>query len=347
MLEEIRNRLPGQSPKLVADRDLNGQVVLITGGTRGLGLLLARQFAREGCKLVICARDEDELKRARDEFEPEGTPTLTVKCDIADRAEVEKMVGAATERFGRIDILVNNAGIIQVGPVQAMTVENFEEAMAIDFWGAVYTTLTVLPQMRERKSGRIVNISSIGGRVAIPHLLPYSAAKFATTGFSEGLRAELAPDGISVTTILPGVLRTGSHLNAYYKGDPEQEFGWFGTSASLPFVSMQPERAAQQIVEAAKNRQPERVLSLQAVILARLHGLFPATATRLFTLVNRLALPADRDSQSEQERGMNVKKSSFQKVLTSLGETAARQLRQFPGPSATLEASREAQKKSQ
>lgn len=100
--------------------------------------------------------------------------------------------------------------------------------------------------MRARRRGRIVNITSIGGKVGMPHLLPYTCAKFATVGLSEGLRAELGREGIRVTTIVPGLMRTGSHLKAMFRGQHEQEFTWFSLGASLPLVSMGAERAARQ-----------------------------------------------------------------------------------------------------
>ena len=219
-------------------------MVLITGGSRGLGLALARAFAREGCRLVLCARDAQELDWAREDIAQQGAAVLPLVCDVTDRAQVNHAVEEATRHFGRVDILVNNAGQIQVGPMPTATVQDFEDALGVMFWGALYPTLAVLPQMRARRSGRIVNITSIGGKVGIPHLLPYTCAKFATMGLSEGLRAELGREGIYVTTIVPGLMRTGSHLNAEFRGQQEREYTWFSLGASLPLISMDAERAA-------------------------------------------------------------------------------------------------------
>src|SRR6266550_2451763 len=116
---------------------MHGQVVLITGGSRGLGLLLSHEFARQGAKLAVCARHE---------LEQHGAEVMSIPCDISDRVQAENMVNQATERFGRIDILVNNAGIIIVGPLLAQTLEDFRESMDIMFWGTFYTTMAVLPQ---------------------------------------------------------------------------------------------------------------------------------------------------------------------------------------------------------
>lgn len=216
--------------------DLSGKTVLITGGSRGLGLVMARELLREGARLAICARDEAELERARTDLVRRGADVLALPCDVTNQEQVNEMVRVVRDRFGQIDVLINNAGAIAVGPMEVMTLEDYEAAMKIHFWAPLYTTLAVLPEMRQRHEGRIVNISSIGGKISTPHLLPYSASKFALTGFSEGLRAELASYGIVVTTICPGLMRTGSPYNAIFKGQHRAEYTWFSLSDSLPLI---------------------------------------------------------------------------------------------------------------
>src|SRR5215216_1169689 len=228
--------------------DLKDKTVLITGGSRGLGLVMAREFAREGSRLVLCARDEQELDQARRDLEKLGTEVMVVPCDVTNRQDVNAMVAAVNDRFGAVDVLVNNAGVIQVGPLEVMTEEDFELAMQAHFWGPLNMILAVLPSMRQRKTGRIVNITSIGGKVAVPHLVPYSASKFALVGLSKGLRAELMKDGISVTTVCPGLMRTGSPRNAEFKGQHRFEYAWFVLGDSLPLISMSAERAAAQVI---------------------------------------------------------------------------------------------------
>jgi NAD(P)-dependent dehydrogenase (short-subunit alcohol dehydrogenase family) len=317
--------------------DLTDQVVLITGGSRGLGFLLAREFARQGCRVVICARDGAELERARLDLERNGADVLAVECDVTDPSQVERLVRKAKERFGRVDILVNNAGTIQVGPIETMTAQDFEDALRVMFWGVLYPTLTVLPDMLRRQNGRIVNITSIGGKVSIPHLLPYGVAKFAAVGFSEGLRAELKGEGIRVTTIVPGLMRTGSFLNAFFKGRQEKEFRWFSLGAALPFISMDANRAARQIVDATRRGQAERVLSLPAGLLAEFHGLFPGLTADALGIANRLMLPEAEGGRLERVRGMDVReraRSSVLRAFTRMGLNAAERLNQYPGPAA-------------
>jgi NAD(P)-dependent dehydrogenase (short-subunit alcohol dehydrogenase family) len=281
---------------------LVGKVVLITGGSRGLGHLLARLAGAEGARIAICARDPAELDRARLNLVERGVDVLAVPCDVTDPAEVDRLVIDTITHFGRIDVLVNNAGIIQVGPLDEMTLADFRQAMEVNFWGTVHTTLAVLPHMRDRGYGRIVNITSIGGKVAVPHLLPYDCAKFAALGFSEGLRAELARDGVAVTTVIPGLMRTGSTVSAEFKGRAEDEFTWFSAAAQSRLLSMDVRRAARRILEAMRAGDAEVVLGLQTKLLRLGKELMPGLTTAVMGMVNRaLPGPGHRPSATGKE----------------------------------------------
>jgi NAD(P)-dependent dehydrogenase (short-subunit alcohol dehydrogenase family) len=308
--------------------DIAGDVVLITGGSRGLGLLLAKEFAAHGCRIVICSRDEVQLAHAAEQLRGDGVVVLPVQCDVSDRGQVDRMIAEARQRFGRIDILVNNAGVIQTGPLGSMEIEDFERAMDITFWGSLYTTLAVLPEMIDRRRGRIVNITSIGGKVAVPHLLPYDAAKFALVGLSEGLRAELRKEGVRVTTIIPGLMRTGSPVNALFKGDQEKEFTWFALSSATPLTTMSAERAARRVVLAARRGEAEVTLSWQAKLLRISHDLFPGAFTDFLGLINR-ALPDGTDV--EETKGMHLNTALAPSPLTALLNRAARRNNEFGG----------------
>jgi NAD(P)-dependent dehydrogenase (short-subunit alcohol dehydrogenase family) len=323
---------------LARDReaDLYGAVALITGGSRGLGLALSRELHRQGCRLAICARDQIELEVARADLARIGAEVLVVPCDVADPAQVAELVEAVTRHYGRIDILVNNAGIMVVAPVETLTRVDFERVMAVNFWGALNPTLEVLPGMRARGTGRIVNITSIGGKIAVPHLLPYTCAKFAAVGLSEGLRAELADSGISVTTVVPGLMRTGSHLNAEFGGEREAEYRWFALNASAPYpIAIGANRAARLIVRAVKRGQVECTYPVSAVIAARLSGLLPSATTNALTMVDRF-LPQPPRQAAGTSPGATIEAdldSALLRAATVLGRSAAQEYKQVrPAP---------------
>ena len=302
--------------------DFNDKSVLITGGSRGLGIVLARQLAREGAHISICARNEEELERARKDLQQHGADAFTFKCDVTNNSEVQQMVEAVSNRFGGIDVLINNAGVIQVGPMEVMTLDDYKEAMNAHFWGPLYTILAVLPRMRERGQGRIVNISSIGGKISVPHLVPYSASKFALVGLSEGLRAELRKDGVVVTTVCPGLMRTGSPRNAKFKGQHQEEYAWFSISDSLPVTSISAERAASQIIDACRHGDAELVISVQAKLAVLFHGVFPGLTADMLGLVNEL-LPEPGGIGSASVKGKESMSGWSPSWLTTLTEHAA------------------------
>lgn len=311
----------------MAGDDLRGKTVFITGSSRGLGLAMAEEFARHGCNLILCARDGDELARASEQVGRLGVQVRTVVCDVGHQQEAERAIAEARHQFGHIDILVNNAGVISVGPILTQTLDDFREAMDVMFWGTVYPTLALLPQMVERGEGRIVNITSIGGKVSVPHLVPYACAKFAAVGFSEGLYAELKRYGIHVLTVVPGLMRTGSHLNAQFKGKHEKEYGWFALSGTNPLFSISSERAARQIVNATRRKQPELAVSWQAELLARAHGAMPEVTLRALALANQL-LPDAEGGSTERKPGKESQSAVTRSPLTALGERAARRYNQ-------------------
>jgi len=245
-----------------------------------------------------------------------------VTCDVTDRAQVEEMVGAVRGHFGRIDVLVNNAGVIAVGPMEVMTREDYEEAMAIHFWGPLEAVLAAVPEMRARGEGRIVNVSSIGGKLSVPHLLPYSASKFALVGLSEGLRAELRKDGVLVTTVCPGLMRTGSPRNATFKGRHRAEYAWFSISDALPLASMDAARAAEQIVAACRRGDAEVVLSFPARLADKVHALMPGLTADLLGVVNRL-LPAPGGIGTARAKGSESESAVSPSWLTTLSDQAA------------------------
>jgi len=295
----------------IRSRSLRGKIVLITGSSRGLGLAMAEEFARHGARIVLTARDRDELDRARALLLERHLAVgphqlLVVPADLRQPEEAERIIKRVTDAWGRVDILVNNAGIITVGPVENQSVQDFRDVMDTNFFSGLQCTLAVLPQMLARRNGAIVNIASIGGKVAVPHLLSYTASKFAEVGFSEGLHAELRGKGVHVLTVCPGLMRTGSHVNALFSGDAEREYRWFSLGATTPLVSTTACRAARKIVRAVVSGATEIAITPQAILASRLAQVVPEITTRLMGLVNRV-LPEPPATDLGTVRGMDAR----------------------------------------
>ncbi len=313
-------------------KPLLGKVALITGSSRGLGLALAEECGRRGAKIVLTARDTDELERARmlvlkRRAVGNEADIFVYPCDLRSPEQANNLVQQATNYFGQIDILVNNAGVITVGPIENQTVQEFHDVMDANFFTGVHCTLSVVPQMLARGRGTIVNITSIGGKVAVPHLLPYTASKFAAVGFSEGLNAELRSKGIFVTTVCPGLMRTGSHRNALFTGDAAREYRWFSLAASSPGVAISVTSAARQIVRAVIAGKSEIAVTPQAILAARLGNVFPAATTRLMMIANRF-LPHPISNPAPVQRGATVRNLELSPA-TALGSYAARRYNQL------------------
>jgi NAD(P)-dependent dehydrogenase (short-subunit alcohol dehydrogenase family) len=307
---------------------LLGKNVLVTGGSRGLGLALAREFTAQGARLAICGRDAESLERARASLERLGGEMVAAPCDVTDRASVAALFQQVQQRLGPVDVLVNNAGVIEVGPAETMSLADYEEAMATNFWGLLYPTLAVLPEMRERGAGRIVNITSIGGKLGIPHLLPYSASKFAAVGFSQGLRAELAADGIKVVTVVPGLMRTGSPRNAIFRGRHRAEYAWFSISDALPGLSISAENAARRIVAACRRGDAEVLFPVTARIAAIASATAPGLTADILSFVDRL-LPNAAGGSPGRRKGAESQSRLSPSWLTHLGDRAARKYNQI------------------
>jgi short-subunit dehydrogenase len=282
------------------------KVALITGGSRGLGLEIARQTCARGGKVALIARDFDELARAKTDLDRFATEVLTIQCDLLETAQIQSAVQQTLQRFGKIDILINNAGIIEIGPIEHMQLKDFDRAMRLHFWAPFILYLLVAPHMRA-KGGRIVNISSIGGRIAVPHMAAYSASKFALTGFSDGIRAELERDNIFVTTVTPGLMRTGSQIHAKFKGDHSAEYKWFDWSSKIPFASISVERAARKILSACQRGKPALVMPCSAYFIIAANALFPNLTARVMKIVNRSMPPPVSKSGDEARSGAEVR----------------------------------------
>jgi short-subunit dehydrogenase len=277
---------------------LAGQIVVITGGSRGLGLALAGEFLSRGAHVWLLARDEEELIRARERLRGVIPHVGIVPCDVRDAQSVLMAISAIVDRTGHIDVLVNNAGVMQVAPFAHTRIE---DSLRTHFWGPLYMTRAVWPYMRRQGRGRILNIASVGGRLAVPHLLPYCAGKFALVGFSEGLRAELGGDGITVTTATPGLMRTGSHRNVWVRGQHEREAAWFALASATSLTSMSVSRAARQLVDACVRGRATVTPGWQARAATWAHTMAPELVAALLTGAASYLLPSSRRTSATDE----------------------------------------------
>ena len=317
-------KLPGET--VHPDADLRAKVALIVGGSRGLGLALAFKFGKRGCRVALCARDEDELNEACRRLAEKEIDAVPFPADISHANETATLIQRVLQHFGQLDILVNDAGMIQVAPLNSLTHEDFETAMNVMFWGPVNLTLAALPHMTERRSGRIVNITSVGGRVSLPHLLPYSCAKFAFVGFSSGLAAEVKSRGIHVLTVVPGLMRTGSYLNAKFGGKAKKEFTWFGLFGNMPGLTVGAEDAAQQILSALDKKEYNCTISLPAKLLVGAEAIMPDTVRTIMSYVNAVLPSAKHPTPQAAGKDLDPQTSGVFQAFTTLGQRAARTL---------------------
>jgi NAD(P)-dependent dehydrogenase (short-subunit alcohol dehydrogenase family) len=300
-------------------------VALVAGGSRGLGLLIARELGRRGFRPVLWARDADELERAVAVLSEEGIAADAMVCDVRDSSAVEAQVARVEAELGAVDVAVHVAGVIQVGPLASLTRQHFEDAIDIMEWGPINLALAVLPEMRRRRRGRIGVVASVGGLVSVPHLLPYSTAKFGAVGFTNGLHAELAGTGVTATTVAPGLMRTGSHLRAEFTGDAAAEYAWFAPGASLPLVSMDAERAAERIVRGILRGRSIVILTPLAKVGSRVAGVAPRLTATAMSVVARLLPEAPAQPRATVEGSVARRRldSTVVERLTTWGNRAA------------------------
>lgn len=305
---------------------LRNKVVLITGGARGLGLALARELASKGASLILCSRTASQLEQARQELEARGCPVFTMVTDVRDEKQVADLFQQSILRFGRIDMLINNAGIMMVGPQNVMNIDDFKNAMETNVWSALHSIKAALPIFKSQRRGHIVNICSIGGKFAVPHMLPYSVSKFAMVGLSQGLAAELAKDRVKVTTVIPNLMRTGSPRNITVKGNHEAEYGWFKLAGSFPLVSQNADQAARQIVKGIEAGRSEIVLTFTAKFVSAVQGIFPGALRTVAKLMNAF-LP--RSENTAVKKGWEAETRLTHGVIGAISDKAADKYNQY------------------
>jgi short-subunit dehydrogenase len=221
------------------------KIAVVTGASRGLGRVTALALAREGAHVALAARNETALQEVAQTIRALGREALVVPTDVTQQEQVEHMVAEVLTRWGRVDVFIANAGQYVRCCVPELTVAHIERAMAINFYGALYGLLAVLPHMLARKSGHLVLVSSLDGKKGIPIDAPYVSTKFALAGLGEVMRQELRGTGVHVTTVFPGRIDTP-----------------FIKDLKVPWISPKysPEVVARSIVKGIRLRKPEVIV---------------------------------------------------------------------------------------
>lgn len=281
--------------KLKPAYDFSGKSVVISGGSRGLGLALAREFLERGARVMLAARTQADLQGAK-ELLAAGERVQIYAGDLTEAAHIQGLIHETLRVFDGLDVLVNCAGIIQTGPLGDMTEQDFRAIIEINAFTPLRLTLAALPHLK-RAGGRVLIVSSLGGKVAVPHLTPYSVSKFASAGVGQAFRAELAREGVSVTTALPGLMRTGSARQAQVKGQQQKEYALFASLDNLPLISLEAQTAARRMVHALGHGQAEAMVTGPAYLMRYAQALAPELTADLMALTNRL-LPGPTKNKS-------------------------------------------------
>jgi short-subunit dehydrogenase len=239
------------------------QVVVVTGGGRGIGRATALEFASEGANVVVCGRRMDALEEAAEEARRWGVSAAVIRCDVAVDEDLANLVQKTIERFGRIDVLVNNAGVVAGGRLDEIGADDVGRMVGVNVWAPIRLAQLVVPHMRAAKSGTIVNLSSLAGRMGMPYYATYCASKFAIRGFSEALRRELAPDGVHVVAVFPGGTATDMTESI--------EFDRLGMPAATA------DQVARAIVRGVRWHQAEVYVGFGESLMSRWNDLAPWT----------------------------------------------------------------------
>lgn len=250
--------------------ELKDKVVLITGAGSGIGKALAKQLAAKGARLALADWDENGLAATAAEI---GAPTVSAKLDVADRAAFEDFAVQVIEELGKVDVIINNAGVALLQTVQDMKYQDLEWLMNINFWGVVHGTHAVLPQMLQRGSGYIVNISSLYGQIAWPGNSAYCAAKFAVRGYTEVMTQDLKGTGVRALSVHPGGIQTNIVRNARVDKAGVSKSSLAAGFDKIAMTSA--DSAAKQIIKAVEKQKVKLIIGQDAKFLDRVQRLMP------------------------------------------------------------------------
>lgn len=260
------------------------KTVIITGASQGIGKATALLFARQEYDIVLAARQPERLEALATEVRELGREALAIPTDVTNPEQVNNLVEKALAHFGHVDVLINDAGIFCLGPVEEFSLSDWRQVIDTNVWGYIYTIHALLPHFLERGNGTIVNISSIGGIVPIPYQTPYTTSKYAVTGLTKALEAELSPKGIQVYGIYPNFIRTSINERTIFRGKDEQtkqaRQELIDTAVKTPVLE-KAEDVAEAIWQAIKNGQSDKIVGT-AKLSKITYKFFPGLMQSLF-----------------------------------------------------------------
>jgi short-subunit dehydrogenase len=300
---------------------LRGKTAIVCGASRGLGRAIALELAARGVNVAVCARTREDIDDVTAELERYGVRVYGDACDLRSVDQTNAFVARVSVALGPVDLVVANASTLTVAPAALLDARDYADAMSSIFYTALHPVLSVLPAMRARGKGTVCFITSIGGKVGVPHLAAYSAAKFAVVGLSEALRAELSADGVHVVTVVPGLMRTGSHLHATFEGDAEKEYTWFSASATAPLLSIDADRAAKRIVRGIARGDSEVAFTPETRLVPFAKAFFPTLFGDILSVIGRL-LPKPRGDFARD--GLAVEATATSPTIEALAKRGHR-----------------------
>ena len=273
-------------------RDLKDKIALVTGASQGIGRETALALVRAGCHLIITSRSKAGLEETAQEIEKLGGRSQIIVAELSDRSQIEVMCRQALDFFKRVDILVNNAATRVSGRLEEISVEDWDEIIAVNLWGYIYTTKLLLPQMIERGEGHLVYLSSVAGFWAPGLMLPYATTKFANIGFAEALAAQVRSSGIGVTVVSPAFVKTSIFDSYNVVGSDKTQASVSRTREWIrSHWVMHPERVGEKIVRAIRRNRFFLLTHPETRFFLWGRAMFPGFFARLNSWITDRVLP--------------------------------------------------------
>jgi len=274
-----------------------GKVVLVTGGARGLGYIMARQLVEEGAKVIICARDADQLDKAYVLLRNHGEVTYPYVCDITEKENIVQLAYFIKKRFGRLDVLINNTGTITINPIEQLPLNNYKKFIESHLWGPMQLVRVLIPLLSKSREAKIVNIFSVGGKISLAKSQPYDVNEIVHAVFYDNISRVITGKNIKLTAIYPEFKDQDLPVNLKLKGHSEQELAWSKFNESRPLISLYAENVGKQILKTAQIGKKTLTLPFPRELARIVNNINTELNLTLCQLVDHL-VPHDSGSSS-------------------------------------------------